>query len=385
MSEPIIHHVEQGSAEWRALRASHCCSSDAPAMMGVSPYKTRDQLIQEMAGGPRQESSNSYILDEGHRAEAAARPKADEIAGEVLYPAVMSREVEGIFMLASMDGINMARTIIWEHKLSSRRLRDQIAARELAPQYYWQIEHQMLVSGADMVIFMASSPDEKPEWVTYTAEGNGQRALIDGWRALLEDVEKARGQDKSLPSRPDLVATPERVIDSCERVSSAIKALGRSMSSDADYAQAETDAKWLKSVEAGAAEAKELVLLRDPELVRMLHALDGVSGLARSARLDREKAVKARKADIGQQEVDRAMQAIDSRLGARLSSHERRIREAIKGRRTRPTMSAAAHDALTQILAEGKPSPYALWLDAHGLTDEQMAQGIKLRDESNAG
>ena len=45
------HDLIQGSPEWLAYRAQHFNASDAPAMMGCSPYKTRAQLLAEMHTG----------------------------------------------------------------------------------------------------------------------------------------------------------------------------------------------------------------------------------------------------------------------------------------------------------------------------------------------
>ena len=47
----ITHNLVQGSSAWHAHRATHDNASDAPAMMGCSSYKTRDQLIAELATG----------------------------------------------------------------------------------------------------------------------------------------------------------------------------------------------------------------------------------------------------------------------------------------------------------------------------------------------
>ena len=46
-----IVNLVQGSPEWHAHRATHFNASDAPAMLGVSPYKTRAQLVREYATG----------------------------------------------------------------------------------------------------------------------------------------------------------------------------------------------------------------------------------------------------------------------------------------------------------------------------------------------
>ena len=83
-----IVNLVQGSAEWLAHRQQHYNASDAPAMMGCSPYKTRDELIRELATGITAEVSveTQSIFDAGHRFEALARPLAEEIIGEDLYP-----------------------------------------------------------------------------------------------------------------------------------------------------------------------------------------------------------------------------------------------------------------------------------------------------------
>ena len=47
----ITHNVKQGSKEWHEFRARHFAASDAPAMMGVSPHKTRSELLREKATG----------------------------------------------------------------------------------------------------------------------------------------------------------------------------------------------------------------------------------------------------------------------------------------------------------------------------------------------
>jgi predicted phage-related endonuclease len=45
------HKLTQGSPEWLAHRLNFDNASDAPAMMGCSPYKTRQQLLHERATG----------------------------------------------------------------------------------------------------------------------------------------------------------------------------------------------------------------------------------------------------------------------------------------------------------------------------------------------
>ncbi|MEG0414091.1 MAG: endonuclease, partial [Comamonas sp.] len=50
MSMQIVKLI-QGTPEWHAHRAKHFNASDAPAMMGCSSYKSRSDLIKELATG----------------------------------------------------------------------------------------------------------------------------------------------------------------------------------------------------------------------------------------------------------------------------------------------------------------------------------------------
>lgn len=46
-----IIELTQGTPQWHTHRAQHLNASDAPAMMGCSPYKSRAELIRERATG----------------------------------------------------------------------------------------------------------------------------------------------------------------------------------------------------------------------------------------------------------------------------------------------------------------------------------------------
>ena len=64
-----IVNLVQGTPEWAAHRAKHLNASDAPAMLGVSPYKSRAQLLKEYATGIAMEidEATQRRFDDGHR------------------------------------------------------------------------------------------------------------------------------------------------------------------------------------------------------------------------------------------------------------------------------------------------------------------------------
>jgi predicted phage-related endonuclease len=76
----IIHEVKQGSPEWHALRANTRNASEAPAMMGVSPYKSRSALVREKATGITEEITPDMQrrFDLGHMTEALVFVRHDD-------------------------------------------------------------------------------------------------------------------------------------------------------------------------------------------------------------------------------------------------------------------------------------------------------------------
>jgi putative phage-type endonuclease len=184
----------QGSPEWLAHRASHFNASDAPAMLGCSPYKTRPQLMHELHTGLTAEvdGATQRRFDDGHRFEALARPLAEQIVGEDLYPVV---GIEGKYS-ASFDGLTMAEDVAFEHKSLNSQLKAALmsdaGADALPKAYRVQMEQQLMVSGAERVLFMASKWDgdtlveELHDW--YVPDAELRAEIIAGWKQFEQDL-----------------------------------------------------------------------------------------------------------------------------------------------------------------------------------------------------
>ena len=114
MSNPQFHSVTQGSPEWLSLRTGYLTASEAPAMLGVSRFQTRSALLRQKATAGENDIYQP-VADKGHASEAAAIDVAAGIIGDDLYPATVTREVEGLRLLASCDGMTMDSTIGWEN------------------------------------------------------------------------------------------------------------------------------------------------------------------------------------------------------------------------------------------------------------------------------
>ena len=86
MSERILHELVQGTDQWRAFRAEHDGASEAAAMLGLSKYVSRNELLRLKSTGIAQEvdGAKQSMFDAGHASEAAARPIAEGIISDEL-------------------------------------------------------------------------------------------------------------------------------------------------------------------------------------------------------------------------------------------------------------------------------------------------------------
>ncbi|WP_449103773.1 YqaJ viral recombinase family protein [Pseudomonas veronii] len=300
-----IHNVAQGSAEWLALRAQYRTASEAPAMMGASKYQTRTDLLAAKKTGitPDVTPSQQFIFDKGHATEALARPLAEALIGEELYPIVAT---EGN-LLASMDGATMLGETLFEHKLWNESVVAQVKAGDLAPHYYWQLEQQLLVSGAERVIFVCS--DGTPEnfvHMEYRPVAGRAAQLMEGWKqfeADLANFELADAPSIVVGKAPDelpalrieltgmVTASNLKVFE--DSALAVIDSVKTTLSTDQDFADAKKAVKWCGDVEEAVAAAKKQALSQTQSIDELFSSLDRISAHARETRLKVDKLVKA--------------------------------------------------------------------------------------------
>ena len=181
----------QGSQIWLDIRAKHFTASEAPAMMGASKYTTRSELLKQKHTGiaPEVDENKQFLFDRGHAAEAAARQIVEEILSDEFSPVTGMMEVEGLPLLASFDGINFSGDTVWECKLWNESLVADVERGELSAHYYWQLEQQLLVSGAKCVFFTFSDgTKEKTIGTLYKSVPRRRAALIAGWHQFAKDL-----------------------------------------------------------------------------------------------------------------------------------------------------------------------------------------------------
>jgi putative phage-type endonuclease len=310
-----IADLVQGTPEWFAHRREHFNASDAPAMMGCSPYKTRSQLLQEMATGitPEIDDFTQKRFDDGHRFEALARPLAEQIIGEELYPVTGS---EGKFS-ASFDGITMGEDIVFEHKSLNDELRSVMVegctGKDLPLMYRVQMEQQLMVANAEKTLFVASkwNNDELVEmrhcW--YEPDDELHDKILFGWAQFGVDLQNYKPVEVIVPA----VAAPQmglpavsiavngsiKLVDNLEKVGAELTAyverINKKPETDQDFANLEATVKTLKAFEEAlaASEANALAQVGGIDAMRKTVAL--YHEVSSTNRLLVEKLVKAEK------------------------------------------------------------------------------------------
>lgn len=340
-----IHNVAQGSEAWHALRANYFTASEAPAMMGASKQMKRTELLHAKKTGLDRDVSwwvQKNLFDKGHEAEALARPILEARIGEDLFPVVGT---EGD-LLASLDGCTILGDVLFEHKMWNEQLAADVRAGSLDPQYYWQLEQQLLVSGAEKVIFVCSDGTEENFVSTeYTPVPGRAATLVAGWKqfqADLQDFTPAEVVPEAVGKTPESLPALRIEVTGMVKASNleqfkahslaVFGSINTELETDQHFADAEKAVKWCGDVEERLEAAKQHALSQTESIDALFRTIDEISAEARTKRLMLDKLVKARKLSIREDIVMDAAKA--------LQVHIDQINASLGGKARMPTVSA---------------------------------------------
>lgn len=378
----IIVSLIQGSKEWLEHRRKFLNASDAPAMMGCSSYKTRSELVKELATGLGQEVdvATQRRFDDGHRFEALARPLAEEIIGEDLSPCVGTN---GKFS-ASFDGLTFMHDVALEHKTLNKALREAMVdgrtGEDLPLQYRVQMEQQAMVSGCERILFMASEWTGDGQLIEarhcwYYPDPELRAQIIAGWEQLEKDVaaydpaaerpaQAVAAPMESLPAVVVQVQGALTVTGNLDAFGDALRQfIGRmptKPATDQDFADLEAGSKALKKVEDALDAAEDGALAQISPVEQMRRIKADLKNLARTTRLVWDKLVSAEKDRLrtalvtgAQAQLDQHIQALNRRLGSNwLPRMAGGFGEVIKGKKSLANMEDAVAVALTSAKHE---------------------------------
>tara|TARA_A100001037_G_scaffold175813_1_gene157594 strand:- start:467 stop:1456 length:990 start_codon:yes stop_codon:yes gene_type:complete len=220
----IIRDLTQSSDEWLDWRLSKFTASDAAA--AVKGGAARQKLLHEKHTGEREEADpfTQARFDRGHAAEANARPLIEQYLAETfpeepcfvapyenneqfLNPLCVEASLDQPWvdlvdngrevaskLAASLDGFCYGiddEPMIWEHKIMEGKTGEQYRESTnnglVTDRHYWQLEHQLLVTGASRALFCVSDGTyENMAMCWYISKPLRRERLIRAWSEFLE-------------------------------------------------------------------------------------------------------------------------------------------------------------------------------------------------------
>jgi len=378
-----VHSMQQGSELWHEHRAKYLNASDAPAMLGISPYKMRTQLLHERSTGivPEVDASTQKRFDDGHRFEALARPLAQFIIGDDLSPVTGS---EGR-LSASFDGITFDGEVIFEHKTLSTKMVMQTGLTELElilpldEQYRAQMEQQLMVSGATKCLFMASKWDQNDTLIVevhawYESDPDMRDRIRAGWDQFEKDLAAyVPAEIKEMPKAAVSIDLPALFVHAKGEITEHnMDAFGTALTTrlaevrsialltDSDFSNAKDAAKKFRDTAKAIGLSKEAMLAQTETIGEAARKMDAWAKDLNATALQLEKDVE--KEDLAKKSamVRAANDAFTAHVAAleaetvpaKLNLSSPRFAEAIKGKRNYAAMQDAINTALAMAVIE---------------------------------
>lgn len=310
MMQRELINARPGSPEWDSFRLTIGGASEAAAMLGMSPYVTRSELIARKASGVPKEFSEWFqanVLDKGHEIEAKARPIAEKLIEDDLYPLVYRLGIMG----ASCDGLTMDGQTAWENKQWNAEDAELVGAGILPEKHVPQCQQILCVTGARRLLFtITDGTEDGTAWLWVHPADGWPEKLEAGWRQFFADVAayvptvtEAKAVGKTMDSLPALRVlvkgeVTDTNIDQWAGVARAVLgSINRTLNTDQDFADAENAVKWCEKQEQALEAAKQHALSQTETIDKLFKTIDAIKEETRAIRLEQEKLVTQRKAE----------------------------------------------------------------------------------------
>lgn len=362
----IHSDIIQGSDTWHELRASvDGTASEAAAMLGLSKYMSRSELLRQKATGEVEEvtPAKQKIFARGHEVEELARPIAEAHIGEELYPATITNEIEGLNLLASMDGMTMMGDVGFEHKMTNAELMALVNEGTVPDTHWPQLEQQMMVSQVEKILFVVSDgTEENRAQCWYESVPARRKQVIEGWKQFKADLENYVPEAKAevveaepvreLPAiRYEMngLALSSNLEAYKQAATDLVEASKAPLESDQDFANAEARQKIFTKAEKACEEICEKALGEVASIDEFVKDVRFIKEQMRQARLAESKQIKARKDEIrgeilhwAQTELQSAIAHANAKIGAEIPALKVDIAGEMKGKKTRESLKDAA-------------------------------------------
>lgn len=186
-----VVNVKQNTPEWLVWRERGLGASDAPVIMGASPWTTPFKLWAYKTGLLKRPIPNSFqaaAMQRGHDLEPGARKRYEGVTG-LRVPSTSFEHKEYPYLRASLDGFDPDTKKNVEIKCPGKA-DHALAMKGIVPaKYVPQVQMQMLVSGAKSTDYFSWDGKDSHALITVMPDVEYQKYLLDKlvafWQCVL--------------------------------------------------------------------------------------------------------------------------------------------------------------------------------------------------------
>lgn len=367
-----VHDLQQGTVEWHRFRSEHFGASDAAAMLGLSKYKTRSQLLKEKHTGitPEVTPDQQVRFDAGHETEEKGRAIMETMLELDLYPITCSRGKHS----CSCDGATFDHVITFEHKLWNVELVAYVEEDKVPDTHMPQLQQILMVTGAAKIFFVVSDGTEKNFRYTMVEPSPiWFKKLQAGWHQFETDLANYEPPEvKVMPEAAPIKDLPMLQVEIKGEVVSSnmgdfraasdarLAAVPESPTSDEDFVNTKAFIKSAIEVEARIKLVTKTMQEQNASINEVYVAMDEIGAEWRTKRLTAEKLVKreeeGRKLKIvskGKIDFANHKAVVEKTIKPiKLVCTDAGIAIATKNKKTPESMQEAVSVALSQAMVE---------------------------------
>ena len=182
--------LEQGTDAWLAWRMQGIGASEAPALLGENPWKSRRALLAEKCGLARRDF-NSAAMAFGTRTEPEARARYVVQVGVPVAPACVQSTAHP-WLRASLDGLSADGARVVEIKCGPS-VYAKTAKHGRPPQYYvGQLQHILAITLLPAIDFWCYLPGQAPLHVVVARDDAYIARLLTAEAAFWQEVQALR-------------------------------------------------------------------------------------------------------------------------------------------------------------------------------------------------
>ncbi|RME61080.1 hypothetical protein D6779_00865 [Candidatus Parcubacteria bacterium] len=221
MATVKIVNLEQGTPEWLKWRKERITATDAPVIMGASPWEKPLDLWHRKRGELSPVAENP-AMRRGKQLEPHARNLWMQQTGLFANPACVEHP-DHPWAGASLDGLAIDGSFILEIKCPGEGTHEGIKQGDVPYHYYLQVQHQLWCTpGAEKAYFVSYRPEDEEEplasviiysdeeviekmmhkekafWLSLQA---GEPPVAIEWEALEQELYELEQQKKQLEER----------------------------------------------------------------------------------------------------------------------------------------------------------------------------------------